>query len=306
MPYCPKCDMEFVEGITVCSDCGGPLAESEEAYKEELRRQREEALERRRLEAQREFTIEELFPEDGALDSLSDPDWAKRAGLEPGADPDAVCGREENWDALASDPETASEQLSGGSNPQAAAKPAASGVYVTMRQRCEDMRSSASAFLLVGGAMTIFSVLCWAGIVRLPMGGGSKTFFQLVLTAMGLASLAVSFKTRSSAAALQKKAAEEERCTAELITWFTDSWTGAQLDEALLKEDPSLFGPELELKRFELIQDRLITGQDLPSQSYVEFLSEEIYGRLYQEETAADEADGLRETDGSEASEQEE
>mgnify|MGYP000842614751 CR=1 FL=1 len=31
MPYCPKCDMEFVEGVTVCTDCGGPLVESREA-----------------------------------------------------------------------------------------------------------------------------------------------------------------------------------------------------------------------------------------------------------------------------------
>ncbi|MEG2297842.1 MAG: hypothetical protein RSC13_09460 [Clostridium sp.] len=30
MPYCPKCDMEFIDGITVCSDCGGPLLESKE------------------------------------------------------------------------------------------------------------------------------------------------------------------------------------------------------------------------------------------------------------------------------------
>lgn len=288
MPYCPKCDMEFVEGITVCSDCGGPLMESEEAYKEELKRQREEALERRRMEAQREFTIEELFPEDEKLDSLSDPDWARRAGLEPDAERDSAAGqtdgteREAAWNALAE--EAAYDPLAGASKPRAAAKPVSSGVYVTMRQRCEDMRSSASAFLLVGGAMTVFAVLCWAGIVRLPMGSGSKTFFQLVLTAMGLVSLGVSFKTRSSAAALQKKAAEEERCTTDLITWFTDTWTGAQLDEELLREDPSLFGPELELKRFELIQDHLITGQDLPNQSYVEFLSEEIYGRLYQEE----------------------
>ena len=30
MPYCPKCDMEFIKGVTVCSDCGGPLFESKE------------------------------------------------------------------------------------------------------------------------------------------------------------------------------------------------------------------------------------------------------------------------------------
>ena len=30
MPYCPKCDMEFVEGVTVCTDCGRPLFPSRE------------------------------------------------------------------------------------------------------------------------------------------------------------------------------------------------------------------------------------------------------------------------------------
>lgn len=32
MPYCPKCDMEFVDGITTCSDCGGDLVGIKEAY----------------------------------------------------------------------------------------------------------------------------------------------------------------------------------------------------------------------------------------------------------------------------------
>ena len=30
MPYCPKCDMEFMEGVTACTDCGGPLLDSRE------------------------------------------------------------------------------------------------------------------------------------------------------------------------------------------------------------------------------------------------------------------------------------
>ena len=35
MPYCPKCDMEFVKGITTCSDCKEPLVESKEAWEAE-------------------------------------------------------------------------------------------------------------------------------------------------------------------------------------------------------------------------------------------------------------------------------
>jgi hypothetical protein len=35
MPYCPKCDMEYVDGITTCADCGGPLVPSKEEWLKE-------------------------------------------------------------------------------------------------------------------------------------------------------------------------------------------------------------------------------------------------------------------------------
>ena len=53
------------------------------------------------------------------------------------------------------------------------------------------------------------------------------------------------------------------------------------LDDQLLMEDPELSGEELELKRFELIQDYLVTGRDLPDQSYADALCDMIYERLY-------------------------
>ena len=46
-------------------------------------------------------------------------------------------------------------------------------------------------------------------------------------------------------------------------------------------EEETLSDEELSLKRFELIQDYLITGRDLPDQSYVDALCEMIYCRLY-------------------------
>ena len=44
MPYCPKCDMEFVEGIKICSDCGGPLVESKEVADAMKQKEKEEQL----------------------------------------------------------------------------------------------------------------------------------------------------------------------------------------------------------------------------------------------------------------------
>ena len=40
MPYCPKCDMEFVDGITTCATAEAILLESQEAYEAEMREKR--------------------------------------------------------------------------------------------------------------------------------------------------------------------------------------------------------------------------------------------------------------------------
>ena len=66
MPYCPKCDMEFVDGITTCSDCGGPLVASKE---EADRLKREEQLKRQK--EQQNLTQEMLSMEMNGADADS-------------------------------------------------------------------------------------------------------------------------------------------------------------------------------------------------------------------------------------------
>ena len=49
MKYCPDCDMEFYDEVEVCTDCGKPLVDKDEYFKEKAEREAEE--ERRREEA---------------------------------------------------------------------------------------------------------------------------------------------------------------------------------------------------------------------------------------------------------------
>lgn len=233
MPYCPKCDMEFVEGVTVCTDCGGPLVESKEvadALKKAEKEKQEEEMRRRR---------EELLGA-GEGDGIEEEEAVKAAG------------------------------------------PAPAKAYVNKEQRYEDMNSSASAFFLVGGLMAVLAVLSLAGVLTLP--SSTRTVFQGVMIVLAVGSIAIAVSSKKSARVLKSEAADEERETQEIIQWFLKTYSGRDLDDQLRMEDPDLSGEELSLKRFELIQDYLVTGRDLPDQSYVDALCDMIYARLYGED----------------------
>lgn len=232
--YCPKCDMEFVDGITVCTDCGGPLVESEEAAMAMKKKEQEE-----KLLKQQEY-----------LTHLTQQ-------LE------------------------AQEQESAGSSPSAPSIPEPVGVYETKSQKYEDLKSSASAFLIVGGILLAASIICWSGIIRLPMAGTSKLIFQGALTVMAVFSLIVFFKTSAQAKSILPEINKEKEQTQEIIGWFLDKWNAENID-AQIPDQESLSQEEMSLKRFQIIQDYLITGKDLPDPAYVDALCEELYGKLYE------------------------
>lgn len=231
MPYCPKCDMEFIKGVTVCSDCGGSLFESKE---------------------------EALAMQKAAL--------AK--------EPDALM--QEDMDSEASGEES-------GEMPKAEKPVRPPAAYVKKSQKYEDRKSSASAFLLVGGAITVFAVLCWAGIFDMPMAGFSKYLIQGTLTVMGIGCLIIAFLTFRSAKGMASEIEEEEKQTEELISWFLSAYRREDIDGRLDADFSDLGEDERNLKRFELISDLLITSKDLPDQAYVDALCEEIYSKLFDE-----------------------
>ena len=156
-------------------------------------------------------------------------------------------------------------------------------VYVKKSQQYDDLKSSASAFLIVGGCLLVFSVLCWANVIPLPMMGLSRMISQSVMTVLGILSLIIAFRSMGTAKKVQAQVGEEEKTTKELVDWFLEQYSGDRLDRQLQGEFSQLGPEELSLKRFELIQDILVTHHDLADPSYVDLLTEEIYGKLYED-----------------------
>lgn len=243
MPYCPKCDMEFIDGITVCSDCGGPLA----ASKEEADAIKQQEQEQAKAAAAAAYAA---MMEDAAL-----------------------LDKEDASGQTAEDTEVMSHSAGRFSRPR---------VYVKKSQKYDDFKSSASAFFLVGGAALLFGILGLSGVLPLPMTGFSRLLSLGVITLMGIACLIVAVSSLRSANALSSQISEEEETTRQLIDWFTETCSGEELDAQIAREYGELSPEELSLKRFDLIQDKIITSHDITDQAYVDLLSEEIYTKLYE------------------------
>ncbi|MBQ5806728.1 MAG: hypothetical protein IIW24_05685, partial [Lachnospiraceae bacterium] len=194
MPYCPKCDMEFVEGITKCSDCGGPLFESKEAAEEMYKRAQAQYNEQ--MKKQYEMMMAEQMKQEAL---------AKEAAAKAAAEGKVAQPRR-----------------------------ASSGTFVDKGQKYEDMASSASAFLIVGVVTTAALILSITGLINLPFYGVMKLIIYGMLAFMAIGSFVVAVSSKKSAAVLKTEISSEKDQTKEIIEWFVESYTPDDIDRRIL------------------------------------------------------------------------
>lgn len=240
MPYCPKCDMEFIDGITKCSDCGGPLLESKEVADAMKKKAREEAMAKQQAQYE-----------------------AMQAAMAEEAERAAANGQPA--------PQMQRRQVK------------SSRAYVNKAQKFEELKSSATAFYLVGGVLTAACILLWSGIVNLPIFGFGKYLTQGVLTFMGVGMLIVAVKTTQSLKEFKGELNEDQKETKEIIEWFASTFSPAKIDQAIIHDFGDLEPEDLSLKRFYLIHDLLVSHKDLSDEDYVDMLCEEIYNKIYED-----------------------
>ena len=250
MKYCPDCDMEFIDSVHTCTDCGKILVDKEKYFEGKAIREAEEA----KAEEERQRQL---------LESMSDEEKA------------AVKEAMEE-----------AEQESRGHRRGAIPEPT---VYVTRAERYEDLKSSASAFWIVGAALIILAVAGWGGL--LPV----NIILKLMFTLLAAGSIFVAWKTGQDAKIVKGQIQEENEVTEQLIKWFLENYTPEQIDEIVHRENGDLQDEVLALKRIALIQDIYVTQYDLADQGYVDALAEEVYGQLFEDDDEETEEDDLEE-----------
>lgn len=218
MNYCPDCDMEFIDEVKICSDCGKPLVDKERYLAEKKCKDAEKSN------------------------------------------------------------EEATEQL-----PVRNESPCPSpAVYVKRAERYEDLKSSASAFLIVGIVTALLSILSFGKILHLPISIPSTLMLRILFLFFTAGSFFVYKKTTSDAEKVHGEIALEQEKTERLIHWFLNSHTAESVDQIIQSEHGSLRPEILSLKRMEYIQDIFLTNHDLSDPSYADALSEEVYAKLYE------------------------
>ena len=172
MKYCPDCDMEFIDSVHTCTDCGKILVDKEKYFEGKAIREAEEA----KAEEERQRQL---------LESMSD----------------------EEKEAVKEAMEEA-EQESRGRRRGAIPEPT---VYVTRAERYEDLKSSASAFWIVGAALIILAVASWGGL--LPV----NIILKLMFTILAAGSIFIAWKTGQDAKTVKGQIQEENEVTEQLI-----------------------------------------------------------------------------------------
>lgn len=174
-------------------------------------------------------------------------------------------------------------------DPAADSTPAAdlqehTGIYVSSRDKYEDLSSSASSLLIIGLVLAVLLVIDLSRIIRLPMTHSSRLLTDSVLGLLAVACLMGSHSTCKRANEIKAMIASEQKQRRQIIGWCTSTYPAPQIDKMIDAAEPGL--PDsmeiLSLKRMDMIRSYLIREYHIADELYLEDLCEEIYQKIFE------------------------
>ena len=155
-------------------------------------------------------------------------------------------------------------------------------VYVSKESKKEETKSTAYSFLLVSVFGFIALILFATGGLPVHVADYIKIMLCIVMGVMLLIFFVIGIVSLRQLKTLGTQAEKENDLSSEIISWFTSTYSAKDIDESM---DEEVFDQDLYFKRYE-IMTRFLSKQypDL-EETFLDHLVEELYGKLFEENT---------------------
>lgn len=293
MPWCPKCRNEYVEGMTVCADCGCALVDSPEEFPRAGLEQGAQdkmqelvrfltvngvagvRLEETELPEEKLVTVEEKeLTRAERYKAVFLKEWAREHPQERKEGMEAA--PEEMTEAYETEPESGQQE---GMDRMETKGLSGSAVYENASQKAESFRSGAWMLILVGAAGLILLALAIAGFLPVRLSGFSGVLSGLVMGVLFLAFLLSGISSLKTSRQLGGKAKKEAGLREELLAWCRDHLLAEEID-ASIEELPES-EEERYFKRTERIHSLIVRNFENLDEGWLEGFVDEIYTEYF-------------------------
>ena len=205
MPWCPKCQNEFVDGVTHCNDCGEPLVEQ---------------LQTTDIETAEIADIEMEYNETETTDN--DPMEIGRSST-----------IESSFDSL--------DPLNPLNSPLAAfIRPSESPLYTKASDRKEEYSSSSFSFLIVALITFILGIFIYSNIIDLTAQPNARIKYMLILLFITLLFIILAFFSNRKSKIISQSVDQEEQ-QLQLIVDYIKQQLDTPLESNYLSLDELYF-----------------------------------------------------------------
>lgn len=288
MAWCPKCKLEYREGITACTDCGGELVEhleEEVVYESIMTCENEELADkflkflvysnvmsgvREYKEETKEYSVKvDIKDKKEALKLFKAFYSAETEEDSPKDTKDSEEQKQtEDADSVKETAAPVVPRIKASDTPVNLREH--SKVYVKQRDKYQDLSSSSKIFYIFGVIGLVYVGLNAIGVLSLIYGAFSYTAYTVLFAAC----LIVGYTTQKSASQTKAQISEEEDLTEKINQWLHDNIresTFSAADEEGASEEANY------LNRTNYIRELLNTQFEGLDDSYADQLIEEFY-----------------------------